>query len=104
MPTIEWCQKPVIKSARGYILDAKKEIIGSVSVGQLKIFMDSLLLPDMVVPGEKIEKGPRPQGPQIYGAVAEGWPSLRPPMQWSHPGEQQQGVQGSTSVPPPNSY
>ena len=53
MPTIEWCQKPATKSARGYILDAKKEIIGSVSVGQLKIFMDSLLLPDMVVPGQK---------------------------------------------------
>jgi hypothetical protein len=37
----------------GYVLDAKKEIIGSVSVGQLKIFMDSLLLPDMVVPSQK---------------------------------------------------
>lgn len=41
----------------GYVLDAKKEIIGSVSVGQLKIFMDSLLFPDMVVPAQKTWKG-----------------------------------------------
>ena len=82
----------------GLCLRCKKEIIGSVSVGELKIFMDSLLLPD------NLKRGPRPQGPQIYGAVAKGWPSLRPPMQWSHPGEQQQGVQDSTSVPPPDSY
>ena len=38
----------------GLCLRCKKEIIGSVSVGQLEIFMDSLLLPpDMVVPGQK---------------------------------------------------
>jgi hypothetical protein len=42
MPTIEWCQKPATKSAQ-VVLDAKKEITRSVSVGQLKIFMDSLL-------------------------------------------------------------
>jgi hypothetical protein len=42
---------------------------------------------------KNLKRGPRPQGPQIYGAVVEGWSSLRPPMQWSHPGEQQQGVQ-----------
>jgi hypothetical protein len=53
---------------------------------------------------KNLKRGPRPQGPQIYGAVAEGWPSFRPPMQWSHPGEQQQGVQDSTSVPPPDLY
>ena len=69
MPTIEWCQKPATKSARGYVLDAKKEIIGSVSVGQLKIFMDSLLLLVMVVPGQKLEKGPQTPGPSnIWGS------------------------------------
>ena len=40
-------------AAKQYVLDAKKEIIGSVSVGQLKIFMDSLLIPEMVVLGQK---------------------------------------------------
>jgi hypothetical protein len=28
----------------------------------------------------------RPQGPQIYGAVTEGWPNLRLPKQWNNPG------------------
>ena len=51
--------------------------------------------------------GPRPQGRQIYGAMSETWPNLRPPMQWkqlARPGEQPQEAQDSTSVPPPDSY
>lgn len=85
----------------GYVLDAKNEIIGSVSVD---------IHGQPLAPGyggawpKNLKRGPRPQGPQIYGAVAEGWPNLRPLMQWSHPGEQQQGVQDSTSVPPLESY
>ena len=46
----------------------------------------------------------RPQGPQIYGAVTEGWPNLRPPMQWNNPGGPREKAQGSTSVLPPYSY
>ena len=52
----------------GYVLDAKKEIIGSVSVGQLKIFMDNLLLPDMVVPSQKKwKRGPDPRALKYMG-------------------------------------
>lgn len=50
------------------------------------------------------KRGPQPQGPQIYGAVSEGWPNLNPPMQWGCPGEQTKEVQDLTSVPPPDSY
>ena len=44
-------------------------------------------------------RGPRPQGPRIYGALQN--PSFRPPSQ---PGEQPQAPQGWTSVPPPEWY
>lgn len=49
-------------------------------------------------------QGPRPQGPQIYGAVTEGWPNLRPPMQWNNPRWLREEAQGLTSVLPPDSY
>ena len=49
-------------------------------------------------------QGRRPQGPQIYGAVTEGWPNLRPPMQWNNTGGPQEEAQASTSVLPPDSY
>ncbi|KAL6037771.1 hypothetical protein STEG23_012772 [Scotinomys teguina] len=44
-------------------------------------------------------RGPRPQGPQIYGALQK--PSLRPPAQSN---ERPQAPQGWTSVPPPDWY
>ena len=50
------------------------------------------------------KRGPQPQGPQIYGAVSEGWPNLNPPVQWRHPEGQLREVQALTSVPPPESY
>lgn len=54
-------------------------------------------------------RGPRPQGPQIYGAVEnqkeettlERWPTLRHPK---NRGELLQAPQAWTSVPPPDSY
>lgn len=51
--------------------------------------------------------GPRPQGPQIYGAMENGtmetesWPSLRHPK---NRGEPLQVPRDWTSVPPPDSY
>ena len=45
------------------------------------------------------KRGPRPQGPKIFGAVQE--PNMRPPLP---PGEQHQVPQGWTSVPPPDWY
>ncbi|XP_027256330.1 igE-binding protein-like [Cricetulus griseus] len=54
---------------------------------------------------KKGQRGPRPQGPQIYGAMEnpqeEGWPTLRPPQ--PH-GEPLQVRQDWTSAPPPDSY
>lgn len=54
------------------------------------------------------QRGPRPQGPQIYGAVEsrdreisqERWPSFRPP---GNHGEPLRAQQDWTSVPPPDS-
>lgn len=51
------------------------------------------------------QKGPRPQGPQIYGAVESQHQissvSLRPPRS---PGEPLKGLQDWTSAAPPDSY
>ena len=53
------------------------------------------------------QRGPRPQGPQIYGAMSKGeqqqeqWPSLR---HLKDRGEPLRVQQGWTSVPPPDSY
>ncbi|XP_052599713.1 endogenous retrovirus group K member 21 Gag polyprotein-like [Peromyscus californicus insignis] len=55
------------------------------------------------------QRGPRSQGPQIYGAMEtprqdsppEQWPSLRHPK---HRGEPMRAQQDWTSVPPPDSY
>ena len=52
--------------------------------------------------GQKMgDGGPRPQGPQIYGAVTEGWPNLRPPMQWNNPGGPREEAQGCHINTPP---
>lgn len=56
------------------------------------------------------QQGPRPQGPQIYGAMQDNglgqkiqrsWPSLRHP---GDRGEPLRAPQGWTSAPPPDSY
>nr|XP_045016570.1 uncharacterized protein LOC101594753 [Jaculus jaculus] len=46
-------------------------------------------------------RGPRPQGPQIYGALQAPVPTLGPPPS-SHSEEPHQAPQGWTSVPPPD--